>query len=344
MGRLRWIGSMVLVAAVVASLVFLDPLGGLGGEGDTGAAVVREQAEIAVTTLSTTNEADGSLNVTERRPVVAVSPGTVTSVVPAGTGIEPGAELFTIDESPTVALPGTTPAWRAMTVDDVGADVAQLETALVALGYDPDGELTVDDTYTTVTASIVERWQEDAGLEVTGTVAPGSVVFVPDDAGVSSVETAVGQAATPGATIVVLSSTLRQLTVDVAADQLSTVDVGSALSARLPDRSTVDATVSDIVPSGDGSWIVTARLVEAQTPLPEGEAVPVTVSWSEVIAEQATTVGAGALTRLDTGAYAVEVVESDGTTRFVQVEVGNTSGSTVELITDLAPGTPVISP
>ena len=70
-------------------------------------------------------------------------------------------------------------AWRTMAVDDVGVDVFQLEANLVDLGYDPDGELTVDDTFTDYTADVVERWQEDLALEVTGRVALGSVVFVP---------------------------------------------------------------------------------------------------------------------------------------------------------------------
>jgi hypothetical protein len=85
-------------------------------------------------------------------------------------------------------------------------------------------------------------------------------------------------------------------------------------------------------------------LLDDADALPEGDVVPVTVSWTEVIAADVITVRANALTRLDTGAYVLEVVESAGTTRFVEVGIGRRSGSTVELVTDLAPGTVVIAP
>ncbi|NIR34535.1 MAG: peptidoglycan-binding protein, partial [Actinobacteria bacterium] len=53
---------------------------------------------------------------------------------------------------------------------DEGPDVRQLEQALVDLGYDPDGALTVDEDFTGFTATVVERWQEDVGIEEDGIV------------------------------------------------------------------------------------------------------------------------------------------------------------------------------
>ncbi len=346
--RLRVIAPLALALAVVAGLILVDPLARLGGdEGE--ATAERDVAEITVRTLSTTNEADGEIVFVDRRPVTTLRAGTITSIAAVGTEVSSGSAVYALDEVPTIALAGAVPAWRAMTVDDVGVDVAQLEAALVELGYDPDGEVTVDDAYTTVTATMVERWQADAGLAVTGTVDLGSVLFVPDGAGLASVVTGVGRSVTAGTEVAVLTSGRQQLEVTIAADRRASIEVGDAVTARLPDRATVDATIVEITPAGGGGWSATARLdgallTDGGSPLPDGEAVPVTVSWTEVVAEEVTTVSAGALTRLDSGAYAVEVVDDQGTTHVVEVGIGRASGSSIEIVTDLPSGTVVVAP
>ena len=66
-------------------------------------------------------------------------------------------------------LYGRLPAWRPLSVGvDDGPDVRQLERNLVALGHDPDRDITVDDHFTRATRAAVRRWQEAAGLEETG--------------------------------------------------------------------------------------------------------------------------------------------------------------------------------
>ena len=357
--RLRRLGSMmvtvtglvIVVVAVIAATLVFDPLNRLGGGAATEAeaATERDSSTITVTTLSTTVEVDGNLQPTEQRTVSATRAGTVTAAVEAGDAVEAGAALFAVDGSPTVALPGSIPAWRTMSVDDTGSDVAQLEAALVALGYDPDGALTVDDTYTTVTAAVVEAWQADADLEVTGSVEWGSMVFVPMDSRVTSVPAVAGQAVSPGEAVLELATADRELVFPVTAEHVTTIDIGDVVSLRLPDRSTFEAVVTDIAADGAGSWLVTATIevggVDGETGasvLPDGDQIPVTVSWSHVLAEDVTTVPAGALTRLDTGVYVVEVVEPDDTTRFVEVGIGVSSGSTIEIVTDLPPGTTII--
>ena len=63
------------------------------------------------------------------------------------------------------------------------------------------------------------------------------------------------------------------------------------------------------------------------------------------IGDELLTVPANALVRTDTGQYWVEVVTpGNGGTRFVPVEIGRTSGVTVEVIGDIAEGDTVISP
>lgn len=343
----RWLALVLVLVGVAAALVVVNPLTWLETDDDSDAAEPREQVALAVASLSSTVDVDGELVVAQSRPAMATGPGTVTSVLPVGSPVLASTVLFEIDGEPTVALIGDVPAWRGLTVDDEGPDVEQLERNLADLGYDPDGEMTVDQTFTEVTATVVERWQTDLGLEPTGRVGAGTIVFVPGPSEVTSVSATAGQAlAAAGSTpLLTLSGDERQVVFEVAADELDTVEPGTDLSVRLPDRSTVAARVETLAPTGAGTWQGVAALVDGpgEAVLPDGEAVPVTVSWTTVLADDVTTVRANALTRLDTGRYVLEVVDDDQT-RFVEVEIGSRSGSTVELVTDLEPGTMVIAP
>jgi len=77
-------------------------------------------------------------------------------------------------------LYGRLPAWRPLSVGvDDGPDVRQLERNLVALGHDPDRDITVDDHFTRATGAAVRRWQEAAGLEETGSFEQGDAVWQP---------------------------------------------------------------------------------------------------------------------------------------------------------------------
>ena len=66
----------------------------------------------------------------------------------------------------TTSAPAALPAWRSLSVDsEPGPDVTELELSLVAFGYDPAGDVTVDQTYDDATKAMVERWQRGLGVE-----------------------------------------------------------------------------------------------------------------------------------------------------------------------------------
>lgn len=347
----RWLMLGLVGVAVVASWVVFNPVGVLQGlEDDDDQSTTlgpRSQSEIAVGDLIRTVEGDGRLLLSASRLVSTSRAGVVTDIADVGQPIEPSATLFELDGVPTVALLGDVPAWRELTTDTVGPDVAQLEANLVALGYDARGLLTVDETYTDYTADLVEEWQSDLGLEATGTVAVGLVVFVPEGSVVTSVLSSVGSQLAAGGENLMLGTAVtdRVLEVVVPADEVESIAPGTVVTATLPDRATVSATVTGLSPAGDGTSTATAVLDEAEeiASLPDGEAVPVTVAWDEQLATGAKTVQADALTRLDSGSYVVEVVVAGGT-EFVEVELGNQVGSTVEVVTGLGPGTVVVTP
>ena len=329
---------------VAGALVVVNPLASiLDGETDE-TTTGRERTAIATSTLTATVEAEGELVASGSRPVQATGAGTITAVAAVGTPVDAASTLYELDGEPTVALLGSVPAWRTLASGDEGVDVEQLEANLVALGYDPDGLLTVDETFTDDTAEVVARWQADIGRPETGSVALGSVVFLPAAGTITSVAATVGDTVTgPGpAPILTVSTLTRELVTDVDPGELTTIGVGTELSVRLPDGSSRTAVVRQIGSRGDGTWQARADLTDevgtgGAAELPEGEAVPVTVTWTHTIAADVTTVRASALTRLDTGAYAVEVVDGGGTaesggagegatTRFVEVGVGQRSG------------------
>ena len=133
--------------------------------------------------------------------VTSRSSGTITSVVEAGTTLEEGDVLYTVDGEPVVLLYGDTPAYRALREgrdDLVGDDVLQLEEALDALGYNSSGSLSVDGEFTSYTADLVEDWQADLGAPEDGSVDLGEVVFLPGPVTVLQVSAAVGDSVNDG--------------------------------------------------------------------------------------------------------------------------------------------------
>ena len=141
--------------------------------------------------------------------------GTVTSLPRAGSVVERSEALYRLDGDPIVLMYGSTPAYRALQsgVSD-GRDVRELEQNLVALGFDPG---TVDDTFSSSTASAVSAWQESLGLEQTGAVELGRVVFLSGPRRVGEHKTSVGSVLSSGSEVLDTSSNKRIVTVELDA-------------------------------------------------------------------------------------------------------------------------------
>ena len=176
--------------------------GGQAGDQDAGAEVATATAAVTRRDLRATEEVDGTLGYGEARLVANQRQGTVTALPSEGAVVTRGRALYRVDGKPVPLLYGRLPAWRALSagVDD-GPDVRQLEQNLVALGYDPDRAVTVDDHFTWATRAAVRRWQEALGLEETGTVRPGDAVWQPGPVRVASRKAAVGDSVRPGSPI-----------------------------------------------------------------------------------------------------------------------------------------------
>ena len=94
---------------------------------------------------------------------------------------------------------GDVPGWRDLsTASSDGIDIRQLETNLVTLGYDPTGDIVIDEEYDAATKAAVNLWKTALGLDDDGAVEQGLVTFVPGELQVDSASTDVGGATSAG--------------------------------------------------------------------------------------------------------------------------------------------------
>lgn len=102
--------------------------------------------------------------------------GTVTTVSDvSGVAVEAGTILLTVDLRPVVLAQGAVPAFRDMAEGNAGQDVAQLQSFLRSSGF-LAGEAT--GSYGASTTRAVKAWQKSLGLERTGMVTQGDLLFV----------------------------------------------------------------------------------------------------------------------------------------------------------------------
>ncbi len=361
--RARW-AALVGAGLTVALLAFVyDPRNLFEPDGTEPEAVLRETSVVTVTSLTERHDVDGTIGFAESTTLTrrsdaassaaAAGPGastatssspasTVTQLVAAGSDVGQGDVLWRVGLEPTVALIGTEPAYRTLDRDTEGPDVEQLESSLVALGFDPDGTVTVDEAFTANTEAMVERWQDALGAEVTGEVALTSVVYIDAPSRIGAVHVAVGDAVQDGSAMLDLTARQRELRFTVPAAERETLTIGATVVAQLPDRTTVSATVESMTINETGGATVSATLDED---LIAGiDSVPVTISWSETLGDDLLTVPAAAVYRTDSGQYWVEVRNPDGTEQAVPVEVITTSDGLVAISGPVARGDQVITP
>lgn len=181
--------------------------------------------------------------------IPAAGQGTITWLPEEGTILTEGAVIARVDEVPIVVLLGDIPMYRSLSRGDEGDDVRQLEEALVRLGHDPDGDVTVDGEFTYATEAMVESWQEDLGVDETGVVSPTDLVFAPLPAqvvvlgvdvggsvsGTSPLMTVTGGAPLTGPDVAQLEASLATLGYLAAADDVLDPDTVAAVAAFQAD-------------------------------------------------------------------------------------------------------------
>ncbi|MFC7273021.1 HlyD family efflux transporter periplasmic adaptor subunit [Paractinoplanes rhizophilus] len=316
-------------------------------------------ATVARGTLTQTTQLSGMLRYTGSYSAdYQGAPGILTSAPAPGAAIGRGGVLFRVSDAPVRLLLGAVPAFRdfGYGMSD-GPDVRQLETNLVALGFDPHRRITVDRHFSAATAAAIRRWEASWGrpsYRRTGRLALGQVVFLPATIRVTAQQVRAGAAVAPGTTVLTGTSTNRAVVAQVDTAQAATLHVNDKVEVSLPDVEPIPGRVAAIgrvatAPTGgssDGPGDPNAATVPVTVTvrLPRGFAldqVPVTVdvivgTRSGVllapIAALLARPGGGYQVRLAGGALVpVEPGRFDQGTGRVEIVSGLTEGQSVEV-------------
>jgi peptidoglycan hydrolase-like protein with peptidoglycan-binding domain len=327
--------TVAAVAAVGAAAAAGLGLPDRGSNAGTSSQAPPKTAKVSKQTLVDTKTEDGKLGHGDTRTVVGKLAGTVTELPAAGSTVQRGQAIFRVDNTPVILLYGPLPAYRVLAPGVEGADVKQFEQNLAALGYTG---FTVDDTYSSSTATAVRKWQGDLGLTKTGTVDLGRVVYASGPVRVDEQKASVGDPAGPGATLLNYTSTTPVVTIELDVADQRLAKSGTAVTVKLPDGKTVPGKITQvetIIKPAEGNTPATTKIQVTVTP-DDGQAfagldqVTVDVVFTADRKENVLAVPVSALLALAEGGYGVQVVDG-ATTRIVAVKTGMFAAGKVEI-------------
>lgn len=293
--------------------------------------------EIVRGDLEGSTTASGTLRFAGERTIQAAGSGIVTELPAPGSVVKLGGRLYAVDNVPVLLLRGGLPAWRTFEsgMDD-GPDVRQLERSLRELGhFSPEP----DDEFDWYTRDAIEAWQDAAGLDETGALPLGSVVFADGAVRVGTHTATVGDRVGPGAALYSSTGTAQVVDIDLdLADQALAVK-GKKVELRLPDGSATTGTISSVgTPtekdsSGGGMETVVPIVVALDDPAAAKsfQEATVTADIPSERREDVLSVPVEALLALDARRFGVEVVDGDGRTRKVPVTTGLFTSGRVEV-------------
>jgi Putative peptidoglycan binding domain len=331
----RWLvtGGVGLVVVAVGGTVAATTL--TGSPARPPAKHPPATAQVTRQDLTDTKTVSGQLGYGQQSTVNG-QPGTLTWMSGVGSTVKRGEPLYKVDELPVLAMYGTVPMYRDLKPGSKGIDVQQLEENLRALGFTG---FDVDSEYTDATAQAVRRWQSGLGLPKTGNVDRGRVVFVPGAVRIAAWTGQIGGPATGG----VLSYTdgAKVVTADLDAADQGLARVGDTATVRLPDSTTVEATVTAVgtvasqpsqKPNGDPATptVKVTLSVADQKSLGTLDGAPVDVVLAAERHKDVLTVPVAALLALAEGGFGVQVTDATGS-RIVPVETGMFADGRVEV-------------
>lgn len=330
----RWLltalGGAAVVGVVVTGVVLSRP----PAAPESGARPLEVQTStVTRADLTERVRVQGTLAYDNPRALGTEVTGVITRLPAVGSIVTPGQELFRIDEVPVILLRGTLPAWRPFTIGmTADGDVLQLEQNLADLGF---FAATPDEKFTATTTAAVKKWQKALGMEQTGTLDAGRVVFSPVDIRVQSATAQIGDAA--GAEILTVTGTTKQVLAFLEPAQLPIAPVGGVVSITLPDGGTTTGTVAAIgapveQDGGAGKTLkspVTLTLDDTAA-TQSLDNVAVTLVLTQTRATDVLAVPVLALLAQPGGGFAVETV-TGATTELVPVQLGTFADGLVEV-------------
>lgn len=345
-------GASLVVLAAAGTVWMVDAGEGPSAAADSSAAS-GTTAPVRRGDLVESSTETGTLQYADARDLSTDLAGTVTWLPASGEEIEEGQVLYRVDTRPVARLDGAVPAWRDLgpTVDD-GADVRQLEKALQRLGYGDEYDMEADGEWTWVTTQAVEEWQEDRGLEPTGELPLGTIVFTDGDVRVSSPLVEAGARVAPGTPVLDVTGVERRVSLSMETTERHLVPIGRTVDLDFPDGATARGEITDVevVPAqdeqSDETLTVTIEPIGRRSEravADQLDGASVVVTATDVRAQDVLIVPVTALVALAEGGYAVDVVTRDAA-RSVPVEVVAFADSEVAVTGSLAEGDQVVTP
>jgi len=320
-------GAALVVAAAGVAIAVTDPFASAGHAGGgvadsgypTSVSTITRRLLQSQTNVSATLGYAGSYSVTGH------GGGTITWLPAAGQVIGQGQVLYRVNNgTPVFLLYGRVPAWRALSEGMHGADVRQLNRALVALGCATRAQLDPASKYFTAgTAYALEKLQARLGLPQTGTLPLGQAVFLPSAIRVTTVSAALGA---PAAGPVLAATSARHVvTIALDAAQQAQVKPGDKVAITLPTGRVTPGVVSSVGKVATGGTSPKVTVIVALAHLRAAGALdqaPVTVSITTASVKDALVVPVAALLARAAGGYAVEEVSPGGRHHLVPVTLG----------------------
>lgn len=290
-------------------------------------------------TLSGTRTVPGVLDYADTRNQASEFGGTLTATPPAGSQVDHGGVLFSVDNQGVFLWNGTIPAWRAFEsgMPD-GPDVKQLEENLKSAGY---FHLVPDEEFTWSTVEAIYDWQDATEQPETGRVDLGRIVFAPTSVRIADVPAKIGDRVGPGVPVLTLSALVQEVTADLKlADQkLGVVD--AAVQVQLPGGVTTAGKISKVgqpterEKNGSTSVVIPVTVTLDNAADAQGiQKANVTVNVPSETREGVLSVPLEALIALPGGEFGVEVVDPDGETSQRPVTTGLFAGGRVEISGD----------
>ncbi|NEM91388.1 peptidoglycan-binding domain-containing protein [Galbitalea soli] len=251
--------------------------------------------------------------------------GTVTKIYLKHPGaLHAGSKIYAVDLRPVVVLPGVVPAFRGLALGDHGADVKQLQDFLVnqhLLSGVARG------TFDYVTGQAVNNWQKSLGIDPTGSVQMGDVIYVPTLSQRLTLDpkvVEVGASLMGGEQTVLSLPASPDFTISTTPDLASAIPLQSDVTISAPSGAQWSAAIGPQSTDQQGNVNVVLRPKSGDTICPPDQCtqIPATgqTSLSAKIILSATVRGvvipSGALRTPSNGA--LEVVEADGRIRRVK--------------------------
>jgi hypothetical protein len=277
----------------------------------------------------------GTLGFGAGQQVTGTGSGVVTRLPTLGAKVARGSVLYRVDDQPVVVFFGTTPIFRIIDKPGiVGNDVLVLRRNLAELGYAVRSR--TPETSDTGLLGALKRWQTELGVTAPGALHPGRVAVLSGGGRVSEVTAVLG--GTVAGPILRVTDTKRLIIVPMTATDSRSVRIGSTVRVTLPDAREINAKVTAIgrtVQGSDPGSGEPAKLTVTISPAKPADVAnldeaPVQVRFTTVSRKGVLAVPVGALVAVREGGYALQTPEGG----LVAVKVGVFASGLVEVSGD----------